>query len=595
MAEIRFQRGPESRLPLLDNGEPAITTDTKKLFFGTPSGNVELAKKEDVDTQFAQSNSYYVTPEMLGFDGTNSFGQYLKEALDLCKANNGGKVFVSKGDYILDRTVRIYKNTTLTLDKGTTITRASNWTGGAILYNGDAGASYAEYSGHGNIVIEGGTWVSNATGVNYAANIFSLGRAKNILIKNVTFKDVVDSHSLDCVGLDNLHVEGCNFLGASYSPERNYVEAIQLAEHTQAGFANFGPYDGSPCKNIRVKDCYFGASERFGAWPSGVGNHLSVHNRYNENILVEACVFEGLAYSGVRFLKYRNSRVRGCTFRNCLVGVTMSNVIGGSEGSKDANGVQSGLSQSGRALKVDGNTFEDCVNNSIYVSGQYSSVSDVSLFEDVVISNNTISNTPGNSSNVMSLYFIRNLKVLNNEINYGARAFNLKYNNGQIYDKNTIRSMTWEGFYNVEDIAIFNGLYMSAKCDVTDNTFINLGRVGINMQYMDTFKIARNYLENVCNETDNTRSAINCGSTAKNGFITDNKIRKGTGFQNKYGIEITGTASDVQLSNNDSEGKTARVSVLGTNNFDGVYVQSPNGTRYKMTVSDAGAAVFTTG
>jgi hypothetical protein len=47
--EIRFPRGPESRLPLLDNGEPAITTDTGKLFFGTPSGNVEVAKKEDIN------------------------------------------------------------------------------------------------------------------------------------------------------------------------------------------------------------------------------------------------------------------------------------------------------------------------------------------------------------------------------------------------------------------------------------------------------------------------------------------------------------------------------------------------------------------
>lgn len=47
--EIRFLRGPEIRLPRLDNGEPAITTDTGKLFFGTPSGNVELPKKEDVN------------------------------------------------------------------------------------------------------------------------------------------------------------------------------------------------------------------------------------------------------------------------------------------------------------------------------------------------------------------------------------------------------------------------------------------------------------------------------------------------------------------------------------------------------------------
>jgi hypothetical protein len=48
--EIRFQRGPEYRLPLLDNGEPAITTDTGRLFFGTPQGNVQLALKTELDT-----------------------------------------------------------------------------------------------------------------------------------------------------------------------------------------------------------------------------------------------------------------------------------------------------------------------------------------------------------------------------------------------------------------------------------------------------------------------------------------------------------------------------------------------------------------
>jgi hypothetical protein len=47
--EVRFLRGPESRLPQLDIGEPAITIDTEKLFFGTPSGNVELPKKSDVN------------------------------------------------------------------------------------------------------------------------------------------------------------------------------------------------------------------------------------------------------------------------------------------------------------------------------------------------------------------------------------------------------------------------------------------------------------------------------------------------------------------------------------------------------------------
>jgi hypothetical protein len=54
LGDVRFKRGPESRLPQLADGEPAVTTDTGKLFFGTPSGNVQLAKQVDIDNYTSQ-------------------------------------------------------------------------------------------------------------------------------------------------------------------------------------------------------------------------------------------------------------------------------------------------------------------------------------------------------------------------------------------------------------------------------------------------------------------------------------------------------------------------------------------------------------
>lgn len=47
--DIRFRRGPESEIPTLPEGQPAITEDTKRIFVGSDSGNIELAKKEDLD------------------------------------------------------------------------------------------------------------------------------------------------------------------------------------------------------------------------------------------------------------------------------------------------------------------------------------------------------------------------------------------------------------------------------------------------------------------------------------------------------------------------------------------------------------------
>lgn len=48
MAKIRIRRGLESKLPILDEGEFGFTTDTKKLYIGTSSGNQLLINTADV-------------------------------------------------------------------------------------------------------------------------------------------------------------------------------------------------------------------------------------------------------------------------------------------------------------------------------------------------------------------------------------------------------------------------------------------------------------------------------------------------------------------------------------------------------------------
>jgi hypothetical protein len=46
--DIRFKRGPEVNLPSLEEGQPAFTKDTKRVFVGTDSGNIELVKQTDM-------------------------------------------------------------------------------------------------------------------------------------------------------------------------------------------------------------------------------------------------------------------------------------------------------------------------------------------------------------------------------------------------------------------------------------------------------------------------------------------------------------------------------------------------------------------
>ena len=48
MSKIQFKRGVSSNLPTLSPGEPALTTDTNKVYVGTGSNNIQLATSDDV-------------------------------------------------------------------------------------------------------------------------------------------------------------------------------------------------------------------------------------------------------------------------------------------------------------------------------------------------------------------------------------------------------------------------------------------------------------------------------------------------------------------------------------------------------------------
>lgn len=59
--KIQMRRGPEANLPQLNVAEVGFTTDTKKTFIGSSTGNVELTKKSDVDAKFATTDQTLTT------------------------------------------------------------------------------------------------------------------------------------------------------------------------------------------------------------------------------------------------------------------------------------------------------------------------------------------------------------------------------------------------------------------------------------------------------------------------------------------------------------------------------------------------------
>lgn len=62
--EIKIKRGLSANLPVLSEGEPGFTTDSKKLFIGTGVENVQITSVNTITLIFATaptSGKYTVT------------------------------------------------------------------------------------------------------------------------------------------------------------------------------------------------------------------------------------------------------------------------------------------------------------------------------------------------------------------------------------------------------------------------------------------------------------------------------------------------------------------------------------------------------
>lgn len=102
MAKIRFKRGPESRVPLLEEGEPLITKDTEKFLIGFPSGNVEIAQQE-------QLNKSSFIP--LRLEGEANYTPALLRELNKLDPVHGGSILIPQGEeYTFDTLTITNKN-----------------------------------------------------------------------------------------------------------------------------------------------------------------------------------------------------------------------------------------------------------------------------------------------------------------------------------------------------------------------------------------------------------------------------------------------------------------------------------------------------
>ncbi|MEW2351430.1 right-handed parallel beta-helix repeat-containing protein [Streptomyces sp. NPDC006684] len=493
----------------------------------------------------------------LGADssGASDSAAGIQAALDQARAQRGGWVLVPPGTYMIGATLRIYSNTRLTLMAGAEFRRNVADT---MIINGDADQNKGGYTGESRITIEGGLWNMRGTiaGLTGDAMCISIGHATDITIRDLEVRDVSGYHAIELNSTSHGLVENCKFRGYvdnSADQSRSFSEAVQLDLAKSVGvFGGFGPYDHTPCEDILVSGCHFGASGTFGttAWPRGVGSHSATIGRWHRRIRVSDCSFEGLLQFAVSAYNYEDLTVTGNTFVSCGSGVRLRTVIlTDTEDTKDTAGNQTGASQNMRNLAVVGNSFRGGTgyDNCIVALGETSGT-----VLNVAITGNTIDGSGGTESAIRLQRVSRAVVSDNVVANSSGTGISTSYQNNTVISGNVI----WgAGAYGITMDNSDNSQIIGNSVRDPQQSGIFVNGPGSDIQIRDNFVDGANQ----GGATSSVPAAIRLSTTALNAVaITANKCRVGGASKPaRNGLYIAAGHTGIQRFGNDMRGTWA--------------------------------------
>ncbi len=490
-------------------------------------------------------------------DNTTAIQNKLNQARD----NGGGTVYIATKEtpYDITSTLRIYNNTNLILGQGVEVRRAN----AALTYlivNGNANSN--DYLGQKNITIQGGLWNMRGNESTYqtlGSYCIGLAHGDNITIKNLTVKNVTGESGVGINGCQNVTVENSKFLGYR-SVSGSQAEAVKIdVMKDSAAFAIFGNYDNTPCKNITIKDCYFGPSGDSGttSWHKGVGTRNSVSSVFHTGIRISNNYFDSLLGESIYAIGHRELNISLNTLRACLSGITVD------VGSPEVLSNQ---------IVIDNNTFSNIVGTatnkdaSVYLKGSASN-----KHVNVVISNNGFFNggSSGTSSVIQALN-VNSLNILGNSFttfNCNATlsgAIQLNNCNTSNISNNIISSITnGNGILTIEsnDVSIFN------------NKIDGIGRNSIYLQNTQRCSVSNNLMKDSSLTTNNLFFYIRL-LNADDSLISANYARATQSNKPANALNIDSSSERVTLWGNDFLGSSVSATIVN------------NGVNSKTTVDN---------
>lgn len=494
----------------------------------------------------------------LGADssGASDSAPGIQAALDQARAQRGGWVLVPPGTYMIGATLRIYSNTRLTLMAGAEFRRNVADT---MIINGDADQNKGGYTGESRITIEGGLWNMRGTvaGLTGDAMCISIGHATDITIRDLEVRDVSGFHAIELNSTSHGLIENCKFRGYidnSSDQSRSFSEAVQLDLAKSVGvFGGFGPYDHTPCEDILVSGCHFGASGTSGttAWPRGVGSHSATIGRWHRRIRIANNSFEGLLQFAVSAYNWEDTTVSGNTFVGCGSGVRLRTVIlSDTEDTKDVNGNQTNSSQDMRNASVTGNSFRG--------GGSYDDVivalgEENGLVLNLAITGNTIDGSGGTTAGIRLQRVSRATLGDNVIANIAGTGISTGVSGNLLISGNEIWNMGT------------NGVTLTSvdHSSVIGNQVRQTGNNGIILSDGNDLHVRDNYVKAPSRSQNGGYYGIRLNTGASSVSITGNKVRPyGSGNEATHGCSIASTCSLVHRYGNDFRGSTWTVAAL---------------------------------
>lgn len=552
---------------LVDSGasvtvEGRISAPARKIF----TGKVTLGS----------TSTQSLWPQWWGAEGDGSTDDTaaIQHALNAIRDAGGGEVELLRGRYMITEILRLYEGTSLHCDPQTVIFRGAATSG--IFINGDAGATYPRYEGHGNITIEGGVLDGNLDSFPDAYSAVSIGHAAHIVVRNVEFRDVSWAHALEINSSDDVLIEDCRFFGFMDSPDgsRFYSEAIQIDIPTALSFPAFGAWDGTPSRNVTIRRNTFGASGTDGttAWPCGVGEHGAVHGVFSGAVRIEANTFDGATYYAIRTFQWRDCQITGNLFTNCNGGIAVSTATPNSLSTQDVNGVQQGNSLPNSRLLIADNIFRDVGGSgAVAAYGREHALND-----GLHVASNLVENCAGSA---IRISYARESIVGGNTIRGARRGIHVDGLECTVLSDNLIAG------------SVVNGIEVTNGTDliIARNTIHSAGYYGMLLSGDASLLYITDNVIIGPSQTESARydGVFLSGATA-GGEVARNHVRPLGSTALRYGVQIGAKNNDLIVSGNVGPRGGTALKNLSQSSPDGVRLVSPEGTHYLVAIEDTG-------